>query len=59
MGDDSRAWGPPFLKDADGKETRDAAYFLSANRNKKSVTVDLSKPEGQEISASWPRTPTC
>ena len=48
-GDDTRGWGPPFLKDRDGKETREAAYFLSANRGKKSITLDISKPEGQEI----------
>ncbi len=49
VGDDSRSWGPPFLKDAHGRETRDASYFLSANRGKRSVTVDLASPEGQEI----------
>lgn len=49
VGDDTRTWGPPFLKDADGKETRDSSYFLSANRGKQSVTVDLATPEGQEI----------
>ena len=49
VGDDTRYWGPPFLKDADGQETRDSSYFLSANRGKQSVTVDLASPEGQEI----------
>jgi crotonobetainyl-CoA:carnitine CoA-transferase CaiB-like acyl-CoA transferase len=49
VGDDTRTWGPPFLKDADGKETRDSSYFLSANRGKQSVTLDLATPEGQEI----------
>jgi crotonobetainyl-CoA:carnitine CoA-transferase CaiB-like acyl-CoA transferase len=48
-GDDTRAWGPPFLKDAEGRETTDAAYFLSANRGKKSVTVDLATAEGQQL----------
>jgi crotonobetainyl-CoA:carnitine CoA-transferase CaiB-like acyl-CoA transferase len=48
-GDDTRSWGPPFLADADGKPTKDAGYFLSVNRGKRSVTVDLAKPEGQEI----------
>jgi crotonobetainyl-CoA:carnitine CoA-transferase CaiB-like acyl-CoA transferase len=48
-GDDSRAFGPPWLKDKDGKDTRESAYFASANRGKKSVTVNLSKPAGQEI----------
>jgi crotonobetainyl-CoA:carnitine CoA-transferase CaiB-like acyl-CoA transferase len=49
VGDDTRYWGPPFLKDADGRETRDSSYFLSANRGKQSVTVDLGAPQGQEI----------
>jgi len=48
-GDDTRSWGPPFLKDRDGKETRESAYFLSVNRGKKSVTLDIAKPEGQRI----------
>ena len=48
-GDDTRAWGPPFLKDSAGKPTSEAAYYLAANRGKKSVTVDISTPEGQEI----------
>jgi len=41
-GDDTRAWGPPYLKDREGKDTRESAYFLSANRGKKSVTLDIS-----------------
>ena len=49
VGDDTRTWGPPFLKDAQGRETTDSSYFLSANRGKQSVTVDLATPEGQEI----------
>ncbi len=48
-GDDTRAWGPPFLKDADGRETNNSAYYLSVNRGKKSVTLDISRPEGQRI----------
>lgn len=48
-GDDTRAWGPPFLKDAAGDDTKDAAYFLCANRNKQSVTVDITRPEGQAL----------
>jgi formyl-CoA transferase len=48
-GDDTRGWGPPFLKDRAGNPTRDAAYFLSANRGKKSITLDISKSEGQAI----------
>lgn len=48
-GDDTRAWGPPFLKDESGRDTSEAAYFLSANRNKQSVTIDFTQPEGQEL----------
>ncbi|WBY03156.1 CaiB/BaiF CoA-transferase family protein [Ramlibacter tataouinensis] len=48
-GDDTRAWGPPFLRDDEGGETRESAYFLGANRNKRSVTCDISTPQGQEI----------
>ena len=49
VGDDSRTWGPPFLKDKAGKDTRDSSYYLSANRNKQSVTCDISKAAGQAI----------
>jgi crotonobetainyl-CoA:carnitine CoA-transferase CaiB-like acyl-CoA transferase len=48
-GDDTRGWGPPYLKDEQGNDTTEAAYYLSCNRGKKSVTLDISKPEGQEI----------
>jgi crotonobetainyl-CoA:carnitine CoA-transferase CaiB-like acyl-CoA transferase len=48
-GDDSRAFGPPWVKDAQGRDTRDSAYFTSANRGKKSVTVNLAQPEGQAL----------
>ncbi len=48
-GDDTRGWGPPFLKDADGNDTRESAYYLSANRGKKSLAVDIAKPEGQVL----------
>jgi crotonobetainyl-CoA:carnitine CoA-transferase CaiB-like acyl-CoA transferase len=48
-GDDTRKWGPPFIKDSDGKETSESAYYLAVNRNKKSVTLDVATPEGQEI----------
>jgi formyl-CoA transferase len=48
-GDDTRDWGPPWMKDAAGRDTGESAYFLSVNRNKKSVTLDISKPEGQKI----------
>lgn len=49
VGDDTRAWGPPYLKDAAGKETSEAAYYLAVNRGKRSVTVSLDQPEGQRI----------
>src|SRR6185436_18643160 len=48
-GDDTRGWGPPFLKDRDGKDTAESAYYLCTNRGKKSITLDISKPEGQAI----------
>ena len=48
-GDDSRAFGPPWLKDANGRDTTDSAYFACANRAKKSITVDLAHPQGQGI----------
>jgi formyl-CoA transferase len=48
-GDDSRAFGPPWLKDRAGRDTQESAYFASANRGKKSVTVNLSSPAGQDI----------
>ncbi len=49
QGDDTRAWGPPWLDDSEGRATSEAAYYLSANRNKRSITVDLSQPEGQRL----------
>ena len=48
-GDDTRHWGPPFLRDARGTDTDVAAYFLCANRNKRSVTIDIAKPAGQRL----------
>ena len=48
-GDDTRAWGPPFLKNSRGENTSEAAYYLSANRNKQSVTIDFTQPEGQKL----------
>jgi crotonobetainyl-CoA:carnitine CoA-transferase CaiB-like acyl-CoA transferase len=48
-GDDSRAFGPPWLKDAEGRDTSESAYFACTNRGKKSITVNLSHPEGQAI----------
>ncbi|HKT73877.1 MAG TPA: CaiB/BaiF CoA-transferase family protein [Steroidobacteraceae bacterium] len=49
VGDDTRRWGPPFLKDADGNATFDSSYYLSANRGKKSITLDFTHPTGQDI----------
>lgn len=49
VGDDTRGWGPPFLKGSDGTDTRDAAYYLGTNRNKRSVTCDISTEEGQAL----------
>ncbi|KPY97485.1 L-carnitine dehydratase/bile acid-inducible protein F [Pseudomonas tremae] len=48
-GDDTRAWGPPFLQNAAGQNTTETAYYLSANRNKQSVTIDFTRPEGQRL----------
>ena len=48
-GDDTRRWGPPYLRDKAGNDTSEAAYFLAANRNKRSLTLDVAKPQGQEI----------
>jgi formyl-CoA transferase len=49
VGDDTRSWGPPYLCDADGNDTTEAAYYLAANRGKRSVTLDIASPEGQAI----------
>jgi len=48
-GDDTRHWGPPYIKDAEGNDSREAAYFKSANRNKQSLTLDFTQPEGQRL----------
>ena len=48
-GDDTRGWGPPYLKDAQGRDTSEAAYYMGANRNKRSVTIDLAQAEGQTL----------
>ncbi len=49
VGDDTRKWGPPFVLDADGAETTESAYYLCANRNKKSVAINFAVPEGQDL----------
>jgi crotonobetainyl-CoA:carnitine CoA-transferase CaiB-like acyl-CoA transferase len=46
-GDDTRSWGPPYLKDTEGRDTAEASYFLCANRNKRSVAIDIATAEGQ------------
>jgi crotonobetainyl-CoA:carnitine CoA-transferase CaiB-like acyl-CoA transferase len=48
-GDDTRGWGPPFLTDRDGSTTRESGYFLAVNRGKRSVTIDITRPEGQAV----------
>ena len=48
-GDDTRGWGPPFLKDSTGADTAEAAYYLGTNRNKRSITVDIARQEGQAL----------
>ncbi len=48
-GDDTRKWGPPFLKDADGRDTGESSYYLSANRAKRSLTLDFTKPDGRDL----------
>eukprot|EP01100_Stratorugosa_tubuloviscum_P002870 TRINITY_DN1681_c1_g1_i3.p1 TRINITY_DN1681_c1_g1~~TRINITY_DN1681_c1_g1_i3.p1 ORF type:complete len:253 (-),score=105.68 TRINITY_DN1681_c1_g1_i3:561-1319(-) len=49
FGDDTRAWGPPFLRDSNGNKTQESAYYLSANRNKRSIAIDFTKNRGKHI----------
>jgi formyl-CoA transferase len=49
QGDDTRQWGPPYARDAEGQDTTEAAYYLAVNRNKRSVTLDISTAEGQDV----------
>ena len=49
QGDDTRKWGPPYLKDGQGRDTGESAYYLAANRNKRSITIDLEQPAGQQL----------
>ena len=49
MGDESRTWGPPWVKDGEGGDTRDSTYYTSTNRNKRSITIDIAKPAGQAL----------
>jgi crotonobetainyl-CoA:carnitine CoA-transferase CaiB-like acyl-CoA transferase len=55
-GDDTRSWGPPYATDARGKSTSDSAYFLSTNRGKKSVAIDIADPHGQNAIRELART---
>ena len=48
-GDDTRAWGPPYVTDAEGEPTGESAYYMCTNRNKQSVTVDFTQPQGQAL----------
>lgn len=47
-GDDTRAWGPPYVKDVDGNDTAESAYYMAANRNKRSIALDMSTPDGAD-----------
>ena len=49
VGDDTRHWGPPFLKDDQGRDTNQASYFTACNRNKRSITIDMAQAEGQKL----------
>lgn len=49
QGDDTRKWGPPYIKNTQGEDTKESAYYLSSNRNKRSLAIDISKPEGQTL----------
>ena len=49
VGDETRAWGPPFVRDRDGRDTTESGYYLSTNRNKRSITINFSKPAGAEL----------
>ena len=56
VGDDTRHWGPPFLQDAQGQDTEHAAYFTCTNRNKRSITIDIAKPQGQDLIREMAKT---
>ena len=49
LGDDTRRFAPPFIKDKDGKDTTESAYFCSSNRNKRSITINIANTEGQDL----------
>ena len=54
-GDDTRGWGPPFLKDKDGRDTREAGYYLAVNRGKRSIALDLADARGPSASCARSR----
>lgn len=56
MGDDTRSWGPPYLKDTHGNETKESGYYLSVNRGKRSIELDISKPEGRDVVLALAKT---
>jgi crotonobetainyl-CoA:carnitine CoA-transferase CaiB-like acyl-CoA transferase len=59
LGDDTRAWGPPFLKDKSGAETREAGYYLCVNRGKRSITIEpLTSSKASKSCAHWRRAPS-
>ena len=53
QGDDTRAWGPPFVMDADGNATSESGYYLSANRNKRSLAIDITSPKASKRCTGW------
>ncbi|MBL1406168.1 MAG: CoA transferase, partial [Rhizobiales bacterium] len=56
VGDDTRKWGPPYLKDKDGNETKESGYYLSVNRGKRSVELDISTPHGRDAVLALAKT---
>lgn len=56
-GDDTRSWGPPYLKGEDGQDTTESAYYLSCNRNKKSLAVDIKQKKGRRLSINYWKNP--
>src|SRR5512132_369274 len=55
-GDDTRGWGPPFLKDREGRDTAEAAYYRACNRGKLSVAIDFTQPDGRDLVLALART---
>ncbi len=59
VGDDTRGWGPPYMKAADGADSPEASYYQSTNRNKLSVALNLATPRARRWCARWPANATC